>query len=279
MTQPHPGHCQVTRSRGLLWVLFLAAGILLLPNPASAHELRPAIANMVINDSGATAIEIATNVEALIAGIGPQHGDTARAPNAETYEQLRLNDPAALRTEFARFLETFLGGVNLEVDGTQVPPRFQAIDIPPVGEPSLARISRIRLETRIPADAKSVVWRYAGEFGDSIFRVRRPDDVEPYFAAYVSAGDNSAPVPVDRIIAQPAGAVFANYVAVGFAHILPKGLDHILFMIGLFLLSPRLRPLTWQVTGFTVAHSITLALGIYGLVKIPPSIVEPIIAA
>ena len=40
----------------------------------------------------------------------------------------------------------------------------------------------------------------------------------------------------------------------------------------------RLRPMLWQVTAFTVAHSITLALSIYGVVRIAPAIVEPLIA-
>ena len=65
----------------------------------------------------------------------------------------------------------------------------------------------------------------------------------------------------------------------GFDHIVPKGLDHILFVIGLFLLSVRLGPLLWQVTSFTIAHSITLALGALGLVSISPDVVEPLIAA
>ncbi len=66
---------------------------------------------------------------------------------------------------------------------------------------------------------------------------------------------------------------------VGFLHIVPKGLDHILFVIGLFLLSTRLRALLWQVTAFTVAHTVTLAVGALGIVQISPAIVEPLIAA
>ena len=64
----------------------------------------------------------------------------------------------------------------------------------------------------------------------------------------------------------------------GFTHILPKGLDHILFVLGIFLFSRRLRPMLWQVSAFTVAHSITLGLTLYGLVSLSPSIVEPLIA-
>jgi hydrogenase/urease accessory protein HupE len=56
-------------------------------------------------------------------------------------------------------------------------------------------------------------------------------------------------------------------------------LDHILFVLGIFLLSRAVRPLLLQVTAFTVAHSVTLALATLGLVKAPSSVVEPIIAA
>ncbi|HZI32351.1 MAG TPA: HupE/UreJ family protein, partial [Candidatus Binatia bacterium] len=55
--------------------------------------------------------------------------------------------------------------------------------------------------------------------------------------------------------------------------------DHILFVLGLFLFSARLKPLLWQVSAFTLAHSITLGLALYGVVRLPSSITEPLIAA
>lgn len=72
---------------------------------------------------------------------------------------------------------------------------------------------------------------------------------------------------------------FGRYIIVGFHHIIPEGTDHILFVLGLFLLSTRLLPLFWQVSAFTVAHSITLGLSIYGIIRLSPSITEPLIAA
>ncbi|TDI22614.1 MAG: HupE/UreJ family protein [Acidobacteria bacterium] len=72
--------------------------------------------------------------------------------------------------------------------------------------------------------------------------------------------------------------VSGQYLQLGYTHILPKGLDHILFVLGIFLLSPRLKLILLQVTAFTVAHTITLALTIYGVFALPPSIVEPLIA-
>ena len=69
-----------------------------------------------------------------------------------------------------------------------------------------------------------------------------------------------------------------DYLRLGFVHIVPEGLDHILFVLGLFLLSARLRPLVWQVTAFTVAHAVTLTLAALGVVALSPRLVEPLIA-
>jgi hydrogenase/urease accessory protein HupE len=82
--------------------------------------------------------------------------------------------------------------------------------------------------------------------------------------------------------AEPARAsgdgLFARFTGLGFTHILPHGLDHILFVLALFFFSTRLRPLLLQVTAFTIAHSCTLALTLLDIVSLPPHIVEPLIA-
>ena len=70
----------------------------------------------------------------------------------------------------------------------------------------------------------------------------------------------------------------ALYLVLGFTHILPAGLDHILFVLGLFLLNPKCKPVLLQVTTFTVAHTITLGLSVYKIIHLPPAIVEPLIA-
>jgi hypothetical protein len=68
------------------------------------------------------------------------------------------------------------------------------------------------------------------------------------------------------------------YLELGYTHILPLGLDHILFVLCLYLLSPKLKPVLYQATAFTVAHSVTLGLSMYHVIKPPASIVEPVIA-
>lgn len=68
------------------------------------------------------------------------------------------------------------------------------------------------------------------------------------------------------------------YTRLGYEHILPKGLDHILFVLALFFLSTRFKPLLIQISIFTLAHTITLGLAAAGWIKVPGGIVEPLIA-
>ncbi len=73
-------------------------------------------------------------------------------------------------------------------------------------------------------------------------------------------------------------SLFLRFISLGFTHILPEGLDHILFVLGLFFFSTRMRPLFIQITAFTVAHSITLGLSMLNIFSLSAHIVEPLIA-
>ena len=68
------------------------------------------------------------------------------------------------------------------------------------------------------------------------------------------------------------------YIKLGYQHILPLGMDHILFVLSLFLLNPKLKPVLIQATAFTVAHTVTLGLSMYQIISPPTAIVEPLIA-
>lgn len=68
------------------------------------------------------------------------------------------------------------------------------------------------------------------------------------------------------------------YISIGIGHILPDGADHILFVIAVFLASPRLKALVWQISAFTVAHTVTLGLAAIGFITPSAAVVEPLIA-
>ena len=73
------------------------------------------------------------------------------------------------------------------------------------------------------------------------------------------------------------GLPVREYVELGITHIW-GGIDHLLYVFGLVLLVPNLSTLLKTITGFTLAHSITLAAASLGYVHIPPAPVEAVIA-
>lgn len=93
----------------------------------------------------------------------------------------------------------------------------------------------------------------------------------------MSAAAEAHTINYDLAKLSESGVAWA-YLKLGFLHILPLGLDHILFVLSLFFLSPKLSTVIWQATAFTLAHSITLGLAAYGIIEPLPAIIEPIIA-
>ena len=83
---------------------------------------------------------------------------------------------------------------------------------------------------------------------------------------------------IRRLSAMDWGRKFSIFIKAGFEHIIPKGLDHILFVLGLFFSSIYFKSLLVQVTAFTLAHSITLILAAQNVLNIDSNIVEPLIA-
>jgi len=84
---------------------------------------------------------------------------------------------------------------------------------------------------------------------------------------------------VDVYAAGPQGvlAVLRTFIGTGIHHIF-LGPDHVLFIVGLLLLGGSLGRVVRVATSFTLAHSITLALAVLGVVRIPSRIIEPMIA-
>lgn len=263
-------HCSVFVAA--LWLCFS-------PLTGNAHEIRPAVVDLAFAEDGQAQFEILLNLEALIAEIGPEHTDTEESSSAGKYNALRRMQPEDLRREFEQFRAQFLDGIVIRAqEGSRLTPHVASVSIEEVGDTDLARSSRVTLTASPPPGADSITWSWDRQFGPNILRVIEPGRDDGY-SVYLSGGDATEPIPIAGGREQDAAAVFLNYVVIGFAHIVPKGLDHILFVVGLFLLSSRLRPLLVQVTSFTLAHSATLALGVLGVVTLPPSVVEPLIAA
>ena len=264
---------------GCLVLGCLLLGGLLLAQTADAHRLRPAIVTVTFGGDGSWSAALQLNLEALLAGIGPEHEDTSQAPQAGAYNALRDLPPETLRVQFDAFAPRLLRGIIVRFDGQTVAPQLAAVAIPAVGNVGVERLTVITFGGRIPPGSKAFTWRYAPEFGESALRLALPGGAIAR-ADWLTAGKESAPFPLDPALLprRTTTDVLRDYTVLGYTHIVPKGLDHILFVLGIFLLSLRWRPLLYQVTAFTLAHSITLALSLYGVVSLPVSVVEPLIA-
>lgn len=100
-------------------------------------------------------------------------------------------------------------------------------------------------------------------------------------AALAELDAADAPVTTDELLVQTDRTLLENtffFVKAGINHILPGGTDHMLFVLALFFSVRRMGPLALQISLFTLAHSVTLGLAAAGLVNVPSSVVEPLIA-
>lgn len=249
---------------------------LALPRAAAAHEVLPAISDFELRD-GALHMEVRANLEGFIAGIDlTAVTDTNAAPQAMDYDALRALPPKALEDRFRAYWPQMAPRIHIRVGEEDIPVTLDFVSAGELGDTNLSRASTFGFSAVLPDGAETVRIGWAAQFGALVLRQQ---GVEEPYDGYLEAGALSDPIRLgggDRMSPMQA---FVSYIPVGFDHIVPKGLDHILFVLGLFFLSTRLRPLLWQVSAFTLAHTVTLALGALGYVTIPASIVEPIIAA
>ena len=151
---------------------------------------------------------------------------------------------------------------------------FNGIPITPHAE---LTADGIRVTGDIPPQSETFTWRYDLTFSSYVLMLE--NESHGTTLQWLEGDARSAPFPLTRDVIPPTRlAVIRQYLTLGFTHIVPRGLDHILFVVGLFLLTTRIKPLLAQVTAFTLAHSITLGLTMYGVVSLSPRIVEPAIA-
>ena len=239
--------------------------MLLFPAVVHAHHVEKTDVSLKFMADGAYEIVLEYDVNPFIVGVSRS---ILTDEEHAWLEALPADDLANSLDEIRAMLQR---RITLRFDGVVVSPQIDFIE-----HSTLGRI--IRLNGSPPEGAESLVFWASRAFGNIILTISRPDTAAE--RQLLGRADRSEPIGIAAASPPPAGhRVFTRYGVLGFEHILPKGLDHILFVLCLFLLSTRLKPLLWQVTAFTVAHTLTLALSMYGVVSLPATIVEPLIAA
>lgn len=231
--------------------------------PAVAHDLERTQVVIRFEADGTFVLDITNDPNWLLLRLESFAGPSSR--------ESRVSGGLTPERRDARLRElapVFVDRVVLFVDGHE---------IRPASAEYLPSAAIFRLQGRMPRDARTLRWLYGLVIDPYPLTISRAHGES--MTEWIQGSDWSGTVDLSGQFRQATRfEVMRDYVALGYTHILPKGLDHILFVIGLFLLSARLRSVLLQVTAFTVAHSITLGLTMYGVVALPSRVVEPLIA-
>jgi hypothetical protein len=235
--------------------------------PLAAHDLERTQVVLSVAPDRSFVLEIRNDPAWLLMRMESFAGGTIPADLTPAARDARLRDLANI----------FVDRVVLFVPGREIRPASVEYVAPRVDDRAATPLATFRLTGVLPADAPTLRWLYGLVIDPYPLTIRHPDGHTT--TDWINGSDWSRTIDLSARLPRPTRIDIAReYVRLGYTHILPKGLDHILFVLGLFLLNARLRPVLMQVTTFTVAHSITLALSVYDVISVPSRIVEPLIA-
>ncbi|MFQ5767141.1 MAG: HupE/UreJ family protein [Acidobacteriota bacterium] len=266
-TRPRPAGLTLSR----LLAAFLV--VVLWPISALAHSVGFTMVSATFSADGRYQVDLFFDLDALLAETDPGHLDGA-GRNA-----LLALPPKELKQRMNKLRSFLAASVRLRFADKEATPRMDFPEMQAAKGSTAAPLpgSLVRFSGRIPSGQSEFTFQASPFFGPTVLTLRQGDS--PLDRQVLIPGDTSRPYRIAGGGPPPSSLEVAlQYMHLGFSHIIPLGVDHILFVLGLYLLNTTLRPLLYQVTAFTVAHSISLALSMYRIISLPSAVVEPLIA-
>jgi len=248
-------------------------GLLVGPTLVNAHDLGLSRAVVSFENDRRCTIDILVDPQALLAQVTIAAGQRPAA----------WDDPSTAAARITAQLPLILEGIEVRFDDRRAALRAEFLPVVAssliVGQQRFASgdARTLRLTGQVPADARTFSFAYRWTYGATALVVRDARSSEPR-TLWLGAGERSPEIALGDLVTPGVFEIARQYLALGFVHILPRGIDHILFVLGLFFLSARWQVLLLQVSTFTLAHTLTLGLTMLGVVSLRPSIVEPLIA-
>lgn len=254
--------------RGTLKRLLVAAALLLLSCGAHAHEIGTTTVRLTLHRDQSWTAFITTAPQTLANKLELETGQPRSSGLSAD----------ALRAKLDGFRAALAHHIDLRFDGVASPASVSVARIEVLFDAIRPDFVELRADGSFPAQAKTVSWRYDLTYATYALLLADGDDAEP-MTHWLQGDIASRAFPIAANSKPPTHLqIVAQYLQLGFRHIVPEGLDHILFVLGIFLLTTKLKPILVQVTAFTIAHSVTLGLTMYGVVSLPSRVVEPLIA-
>ena len=245
-----------------------------------ADVIKPVLVEVSFYQNKTVEISIDLSLEGAISGIGTQYKNTIDSPNATQYDALRALEPNILRERFKDFEGEFLNSFEFIVNDKVQKLALKNTKIDIVGYKKRPRKTVLIYQVKLNEWPKTLTWQYGKIYGDSALRWQMYKKDEYNWSQWQWLRDGNSSGIIDINHAEPVGIIkhFIEFVNIGFNHVIPLGWDHILFIIGMALSSLLWRRLLVLVSSFTLAHTLTLGLAMFGLVEISPRIIEPLIA-
>lgn len=241
---------------------------------AAAHEVRPTVGDLRTEGDTLTLVLRFGSIEPVLAGVslaGVQNtNDTEASAEIDALRALRPDEIAArVRARAGQILAPVVLATP-EV----VPLQLLRVEVDDVLNTELPRETRLFVQAALPPGTQAITLSWPVDYGALILRQM---DVTEGFTGFLSGGTT----PPILLPGGGTGAVWhalAAQTPAGFAHILPGGLDHVLLVLALVLLSPRPRAMLWPLAAIVLGHAASLAVGGLGIVAVPMSLVNLLLA-
>ena len=248
-------------------------------NNSIAHEIKPSIADFTYDESYLN-IEVRLNAELILSNIDASNiSNTNSSPLTEIYDRYRLLDKKDLENVILESWKDISSNIDIKINNKLKKIELINIDTQVVKNFEISRDTIISFRVLLNKSSEKFTFKWIKNYGPIILRENNDLKIEDELVTeYLQSGTESDPIFFNDNNFRSMFTSFTKFFVLGIQHIIPKGLDHILFIFGLFLFSSSLNTLIKQITIFTIAHSITLIFVSLSLIKINPQIVEPIIA-
>ena len=270
----------------LLMLIFMFSGI------GHAHEIRPAIMDIGLAENRTDTLEIRLSftAESVLAGMDLSDlTDTDDSPKAAEYDRLRALSPAQLSPLLKEAFPALSQDVMIRLDDQPLVWTLNKVMVEDITDQDIIRESTLIILASLPAAAGdappdqnqeqeaviTVTW--SPSLGGLLIR-QHGNGSDANYVEFLQTGGESSGFALGEIYQPSLWDIIKRYVHSGIIHIVPHGLDHILFVIGLLAFSLSGHHLLWQVSLFTIAHTLTLAAASLGWITISPSLIEPLIA-
>lgn len=252
----------------------------LLVSVSIADVVKPALVEISIYPDKKVKVVIDLSLEAVMTGIGTQYKKTTDAPNSAKYDELRALEPKILRQQFKNFEAQFLSKLKLKINNQVQTLHLKKTFIDIIGYKKRPRKTVLTYVTQLKEWPKTLAWQYHKASGDSALRYQifKKNEYNWSQWQWLRNGKFSGTIDINHPEPMSMMQRLGQFMAIGFEHVIPLGWDHILFIIGMALSSLLWRKLLLLVTTFTLAHTLTLGLAMFGVVEISPRIIEPLIA-